>query len=304
MVTTRAIDLSYLLLVIVTLAVMVIGSGFAAPAAARTAPRADIQQMIVEEASRQGLPASLILAVAKVESNFKPRAESSAGARGVMQIMPKTGRDLYGVSAAELWDPELNIRLGVDYLKSLIKRYGGRWDLALSHYNGGSRVGTSPNARVIPATQGYVNAVLAWQRRYERNDTMVAMADAVENRTRQPQRTSDRMVEYWMFDDPTVVKDWRHYLKVADYWLGRGEAKPKTDPASNPATGSTADSATAADRGASAVVADDGTAQSAIADVPSRPSDDLKRRFTARRLQFRDQLTSGIRPWAPVRGRF
>lgn len=295
MVTTRANDLPYVMLLIVALAAMVTAFGFAGPAAARTAPSANIERMIVEEAARQGIPASLILAVAKVESNFKARAESSAGARGVMQIMPKTARDLYGVPADDLWDPQLNIQLGVDYLKSLIKQYGGRWDLALSHYNGGSRVGTPPNARVIPATRGYVDAVLAWQRRYERTDTMVAMADAVESRDRIARRFSgNRTVEYWMFDDPTVVKDWRHYLKVADYWLGKGDAKP---------TATTA-SATESSPSATSAVEPEGNDQPEMMAAPARASDELVRRFTARRLQFRDQLSSGARPWAPVRSSF
>lgn len=295
MVTTRANDFPHAFLLIAALAVMVIGFGLAGPAAARTAPPAAIERMIVDEAARQGIPASLILAVAKVESNFKARAESSAGARGVMQIMPKTARDLYGVPADDLWDPQLNIQLGVDYLKSLIKQYGGRWDLALSHYNGGSRVGTPPNARVIPATRGYVDAVLAWQRRYERTDTMVAMAGAVESRDRIASRFSgNRTVEYWMFDDPTVVKDWRHYLKVADYWLGKGDAKPAaaTAPAEGPQP-SAASVAEAEESGPSEVTA-----------APARASDELARRFTARRLQFRDQLSSGTRPWAPARSGF
>ena len=292
MVTTRAIDLSRLLLLLAALTVMAIGTGFATQAAARTAPRADVERMIVEEAARQGLPPSLALAVAKVESNFKSRAESSAGARGVMQIMPKTARDLYGVPANDLWDAQLNIQLGIDYLKSLIKQYGGRWDLALSHYNGGSRVGTPPNARVIPETQGYVDAVLAWQRRFERSDTMVAMAGAVENRNRLAARPSERAVEYWMFDDPAVVKDWRHYLKVADYWLGRKDTKVA---AASPVAGSETLAASSADAG---------TSRSDVAGTPGRPSDELAQRFSARRLQFRDQLTSGTRPWAPARSGF
>ncbi|MBE0529643.1 MAG: lytic transglycosylase domain-containing protein [Rhodospirillales bacterium] len=289
MLTVRPIDRSQLHLLIVVALAMMIGVGFITPAAAGTALRANIERLVVEEASRQGVPASLALAVAKVESNFNPRAESSAGARGVMQIMPKTARDLYGVGAADLWDAGLNIRIGVDYLKKLYSQYGGRWDLALSHYNGGSRVGTPPNARVIPATQGYVDSVLAWQRRFERTNTLVAMAGAVENRDRQVQRISDARAEYWMFDDPTVVRNWRHYIKVADYWLRRKAAKPAADPgvADDPMSG--------------AVLTDQAYDQFEVADKSDRPSDELARRFVARRLQFRDQLTSGTPPWTPNR---
>ena len=260
---------------------------FALPgqADARAVAREDIRQMVVDEAVRSGVPASLALAVAKVESNFKPRALSSAGARGVMQIMPKTGKDLYGVEADELWDPQLNIRLGVDFLRSLKEQYG-RWDLALSHYNGGSAVGTPPNAKVIPATQGYVDSVLAWQRRFERQETVLAMAEAVENRQASAIKVSGAQVEYWMFDDPTVVKDWRHYLKVADYWLGKRKTHPD-DPASEPQ---------AAQAEAPAVQGNDYPA-GAVDEYSARRSDDLRRNMMARRMQFRDRLESGSRPW-------
>jgi soluble lytic murein transglycosylase-like protein len=73
----------------------------------------------------------LALAVAKVESNFDDNALSSAGARGVMQIMPKTARDEFGVQKDELWDAALNIQIGIDYLELLYDRYG-KWELALA----------------------------------------------------------------------------------------------------------------------------------------------------------------------------
>jgi hypothetical protein len=113
-----------------------------------------------------GFPPSLGMAVAKAESDFNDAARSSAGARGVMQIMPRTASDLYGVAPDELWDARLNVQLGIDYLESLIRRYKGRWEIALSHYNGGSAVGDPSDPRVIPATSAYVNKVLRLQRKY------------------------------------------------------------------------------------------------------------------------------------------
>ena len=133
---------------------------------AEAATRAQVKRIVVEESLRAGFPPSLAMAVAKVESDFDDSAESPAGARGVMQIMPKTGKDLYGIDPEELWDARLNAQLGIDYLKSLIRRYDGRWDIALSHYNGGSGVGDPSNPKIIPATTAYVNKVLRLQRRY------------------------------------------------------------------------------------------------------------------------------------------
>ncbi len=134
--------------------------------AAEAATRAQVKRIVVEESLRAGFPPSLAMAVAKAESNFVATAKSSAGARGVMQIMPRTAKDIYGVRAEELWDARLNVQLGIDFLASLIRRYKGRWDIALSHYNGGSAVGHPDNPRVIPATRGYVNKVLRLQRQY------------------------------------------------------------------------------------------------------------------------------------------
>ena len=130
------------------------------------ASQAEIMHMVVEEALATRVPPALALAVARVESNFRPGAESVKGARGVMQIMPATARGEYGVAADELWDPRLNIQLGIDFLERLIDRYEGRWDLALSYYNGGSAVGKLPNARVLPVTRQYVADVLEWHDRY------------------------------------------------------------------------------------------------------------------------------------------
>ena len=128
--------------------------------------RASVKKIIVEEALASNIPPSLALAVAKVESDFQAHVESSKGARGVMQIMPATGRSEWGVDAEELWDPRLNVRLGIDYLEQLIERYNGNWELALSFYNGGSKVGKPGQARVLPWTRKYVDNVLRWEKRY------------------------------------------------------------------------------------------------------------------------------------------
>lgn len=150
------------------------------PEAVSPVTREEIRVMLVQEALRSdGVPPSLALAVAHAESSFDPAAESSAGARGVMQIMPATGRGEFGVTPDELWEPRLNIQLGIAFLEQLIERFDGRWDLALSWYNGGSRVGSGPDARVIPATRAYVDRVLSLERRYARDplvDAMIARA--------------------------------------------------------------------------------------------------------------------------------
>lgn len=143
--------------------------------------------MVVQEAMRsERVPPSLALAVAEAESDFVADALSPVGARGVMQIMPATARGEFGVDADELWNPRLNIQLGVAFLDQLIERYDGRWDLALSHYNGGSRVGRGKDARVIPATRSYVDKVLSAERRYARDETARQLAEAVDTARARP----------------------------------------------------------------------------------------------------------------------
>lgn len=156
-----------------------------APArAAGAADRTEIRRIVVQEALRsERVPPSLALAVAEAESGFDADAESSAGARGVMQIMPATGQGEFGVAPVALWQPRLNVQLGIAFLDRLIARYGDRWDLALSHYNGGSRVGSGRDARVIPATRGYVDKVLRLERRNARDATVRLMVAAAEAAT-------------------------------------------------------------------------------------------------------------------------
>ena len=130
--------------------------------------QSEIMALVVREASNLRVPASLALAVAHAESNFNPRAESSKGARGVMQIMPATAWGEYCITAEELWNPRVNIRLGLHYLRRLIDRYNGRVEYALSFYNGGFRVGPPSRPRIIPATRSYVRKVTRLRNRYHR----------------------------------------------------------------------------------------------------------------------------------------
>ena len=166
----------FIILSLLTLAVWVVGIS---PAFALT--RVEVKRLVVETALDKNVPPSLALAVAKVESNFDSRALSPAGARGVMQIMPKTAKDEFGVEEDELWDAETNVRLGVRFLKELHHMYGERWELALSHYNGGSLNRSGANAHPHAYTRRYVNSVLKWQQVYnEQNAVWQVLPDELE----------------------------------------------------------------------------------------------------------------------------
>ena len=98
-----------------------------------------IRAMVVEEARDMQLAVSLALAVAQAESDFDPLIESHKGARGVMQIMPATGRQPgFGVTPiGDPFDPVESKRFGKDYFGALLKRYGGNQTDALRAYNWG-----------------------------------------------------------------------------------------------------------------------------------------------------------------------
>ncbi len=90
----------------------------------------------------RGLDPYLVAALIRQESTFNPRVQSHAGARGLMQILPSTGRFLarqerLRYDAADLYDPEINIRYGTRYLKDVLGSFGGRIDYALASYNAG-----------------------------------------------------------------------------------------------------------------------------------------------------------------------
>jgi len=113
---------------------------------------------IFEAAGQQyNLSTSLLKAVAKVESDFRPNVTSSAGAMGVMQLMPGTAKYL-GVTDA--YDPEQNIMGGAKYLRELLDRFGDV-RLALAGYNSGPNNVTKYDG-VPPFCENYVSKVLEY----------------------------------------------------------------------------------------------------------------------------------------------
>ncbi|HID55175.1 TPA: tetratricopeptide repeat protein [Candidatus Poribacteria bacterium] len=90
-----------------------------------------------------GLDPNFVAAMAYEESRFNPNAVSPAGAIGLMQIMPSTGRSIaerLGIrrfSSSKLFDPELNIRFGCYYMAQLMRSFKGRIELVAAAYNGG-----------------------------------------------------------------------------------------------------------------------------------------------------------------------
>jgi soluble lytic murein transglycosylase-like protein len=111
--------------------------------------------LIEEHASRNVVSADLVRAVIQAESAFNPRAVSSKGAMGLMQLMPATAAE-HGV--LDPFNPAENIRAGVRYLKQLLDSYEGRVELALAAYNAGPGAVKKYGGKVPPyrETQNYV----------------------------------------------------------------------------------------------------------------------------------------------------
>jgi soluble lytic murein transglycosylase-like protein len=94
--------------------------------------------VIEREAKARGLPVEIADAVARVESGYEPSAVGAAGERGLMQVMPPTAAMLgFKGGAAELADPETNIRYGVEYLAGAWKLANGDLCRALMKYRAG-----------------------------------------------------------------------------------------------------------------------------------------------------------------------
>ncbi len=138
-----------------------------------------IKSLLIENAQKsEYVSPALAIAVAKVESNFRSDAVSHKGAVGVMQIMPRTALLEFGVERKKLFKPRINIKLGVKFLDSLIKKYKGDVGVALSHYNGGSSVGKWPNVKIIPATFPYVLKVLKTSKKLQKRAPSLSMLKA------------------------------------------------------------------------------------------------------------------------------
>lgn len=81
-------------------------------------------EIVKKESQEQGADLELIFAVIQAESAFDPKAKSKAGAIGLMQVLPGTARWLGLKDGAKLWDPAINVRYGVKYMKYLWGEFG------------------------------------------------------------------------------------------------------------------------------------------------------------------------------------
>ena len=121
--------------------------------------------IIIQTSSRHQVDPAIVKAIIMAESGYNPRAISKAGAKGLMQLMPKTAQDL-GVE--DVLNPQQNISGGVRYFKQLMNRFNGDLKLALAAYNAGST--TVRRYKGVPpfkATQHYIKKVFKYYQLYK-----------------------------------------------------------------------------------------------------------------------------------------
>ncbi|MBI4542705.1 MAG: lytic transglycosylase domain-containing protein [Gemmatimonadetes bacterium] len=122
---------------------------------------ADLAALIYDGALREGLDPDLGFRLVNAESGFEPRAVSSAGAVGLVQLMPNTARALMpGITMEQIFEPETNLHLGFKLLRQLIARYDGDLRLALVDYNGGPRKVSQFLQEGHPGVLAYVRMVM------------------------------------------------------------------------------------------------------------------------------------------------
>ena len=140
---------------------------------------------IVGYGEKYSIPPEIVCAVIRTESGFDVYAESSAGALGLMQILPSTGEEIAlrlgeNFDAEALKEPETNIKYGCFYLSYLYRNLGCNWDTACAAYNAGigrvkswlddstySDDGISLKSIPIKETDNYVKKINKYSKKYK-----------------------------------------------------------------------------------------------------------------------------------------
>jgi soluble lytic murein transglycosylase len=165
------------------------------------------ENWIVQYSRAYGVDPSLVAAVIMQESRFNPTAQSSKGAKGLMQFMPGTANTMakeVGMTNYDIFDPETSINFGAAHIRDLLVKYSGNIDAALAGYNAGTgnadkwiALGILGN---IPfkETRNYVYNVKKYQQIYA---TMYAdqlgLRDDPKYAVKVEQKTTDVSSSFW-----------------------------------------------------------------------------------------------------------
>lgn len=123
--------------------------------------KADLARRIYDAAVTAGIEPDLGFRLVRVESVFNPRAISPVGAVGLTQLMPGTARVFEpNVTREQLMDPDVNLRIGFRYLRTLIRDYKGDLRIALLVYNRGPAAVQSAISMGVSPANGYESLML------------------------------------------------------------------------------------------------------------------------------------------------
>ena len=117
---------------------------------------AGLAASIMDVANAEGIDPDLAFRLVKLESDFNTHATSPVGAIGLTQVMPSTARFYQrGITTQKLYDPTVNLRIGLHYLRELIEEYHGNTNLALLVYNRGPAAVAKSQANGDNPSNGY-----------------------------------------------------------------------------------------------------------------------------------------------------
>lgn len=126
-----------------------------------------LHPIILQASNRYQVDSALVKAIIMAESNYNPKAVSKRGAKGLMQLMPKTAEAL---GVGDSFNPEHNINAGVRYFKDLLNQFNGDVKLALAAYHAGSRkVRKYQGVPPFKATEYYIKKVFEYHQYYKEN---------------------------------------------------------------------------------------------------------------------------------------
>ncbi len=195
-------------------------------------------QMCFNQAARRTkIPVTLLLAVARGESDFNSRAVSHANAIGIMQILwPQTAKELGFNRKSDLFIPCKNIHAGARYLRTLIDRYHGNYYLALAAYNyGPGRIKRGANPRSIPNGAQWYSAYILDHLQYVLGNG-IGVKRKVRDRTVPKRSVPSRSIPLYsalgkysviVFNKPFRARAFREYLQkqltgIRFDWFSKG----------------------------------------------------------------------------------
>lgn len=144
---------------------------FAALLQKAEAPSRELDAIFTKAAEAYQIPEQLLRAIAYHESRYKPEVVSSAGAMGIMQLMPATAHDM---GVADPFDPEQNVMGGAKLLGQLFDKYDGDLKLTLAAYGAGSgSVAKYGGVPPFEETQNFVRDILSAVGEVSRTDAPV-----------------------------------------------------------------------------------------------------------------------------------